>query len=483
MTLLAAVEGTDGSLPLTSDLLDITDSHVDELCRWLFDPDRRVPVIVFTPDPQSADAQQRFATQLARDVAGVAVVVRLHNAAAAAAFCRQVGPHLQVYGGAMRTYLPGLRPQEPFPRRHRVLSAATMRALRSRSANAVRDQVLGLSTRRTPPASFPLVRRVLARRSAERTVADRRRPAAAKSVQPTLFPSPAEPDTLPGFPQPPTLLPEGNPRIHRQGTAAPEVNRVPAPTAKLAEADEEIALLYSEIDDLTRQLGEEQRSREELEDLRLERDVVMIDLADSERANERIRARVRWLESELTRHQVHLAGVEIPDEFALPDVPPSVVEVLELAAARLPHLEIGATADAAAGLDVHPRAEHWAFKIWQALAALNSYAQARSSQAWNNSFLAWCLEPPSGGVAVPATWAALSESETTNTTPKLREARTFPLPRTVVPAGRVYMPAHVKIQQGGTPCPRVHFHDDSGGQTGKIYIGYVGDHLPTANFR
>jgi hypothetical protein len=160
-----------------------------------------------------------------------------------------------VYGGAMRTYLPGLRPQEPFPRRHRVLSAATMRALRSRSANAVRDQVLGLSTRRTPPASYPLVRRVLARRSAERTVADRRRPAAAKSVQPTLFPSPAEPDTLPGFPQPPTLLPEGNPRLPRQGTAAPEVNRVPAPTAKLAEADEEIALLYSEIDDLTRAAG------------------------------------------------------------------------------------------------------------------------------------------------------------------------------------------------------------------------------------
>lgn len=434
--LLAAVEGTDGSLPLTSDLLDITAGHVGELCGWLFDPGRRVPVIVFTPDPQAADDQHRFATRLARDVAGVAVVVRLPDPAAAAAFARRVGPQLLVYGGAMRTYLPGLTPQELFPRRHRVLSAATMRALRSRSAHAVRDQVLGLSTRRTSPPSYPLVRRILARGSAKRAAA---------------------------------ALPESRP---------------PAPAGPAgSEAAAEIELLYAEIDELTRQLGEERRGQEELEYVRTERDVVTIDLNDAERENERLRARVRWLESELTRHQVHLARVEPPGDFAHPEIPSSVVEVLDFAAARLRHVTIGATADAAAGLDVHPRAEHWAFKIWQALAALNSYAEARGAGRWNNSFLAWCAEPPPGGKAVPATWTALSESETTNTTPKLRAARTFAVPTAVTSAGRIYMPAHLKIQQGGAPCPRVHFHDDSGGATGLIHVGYVGDHLPTANFR
>jgi hypothetical protein len=421
--LLAAVEGTDGSLPLTSDLLDITAGHVDELCGWMFDERRRVPVIVFAPDPQSADDQLRFATRLARDVAGVAVVVRLPDAAAAAALSRSVGPHLQVYGGAMRTYLPGLTPQEPFPRRHRVLSAATMRALRFRSANAVRDQVLGLSTRRTPPPTYPLVRRALARGPAE----------------PSVRPQPA--DEL-------RLL------------------QTESPTTDAGELD----LAYEEISDLTRQL----------EYLGIERDVVTIDLNDAERDNERLRARVRWLESELTQHQVHLAGVEPPDDFV---VPSSVVEVLELAGCRLQHLEIGATADAAAGLDVHPRADHWAFKIWKALDALNSYAEARRSGQWSNSFLAWCSEPPSGRRAVPATWTALSESETTNTKPKLREARTFAVPEAVTAARRVYMPAHIKIAQGGSPCPRIHFHDDSGGATGRIHVGYVGDHLPTANFR
>jgi hypothetical protein len=495
--LLAAVEGTDGSLPLTSDLLDITAGHVGELCGWLFDADRRVPVVVFTPDPQATDEQHRFATRLARDVAGVAVVVRLPDAGAAAAFSRRVGPHLQVYGGAMRTYLPGLTPKELFPRRHRVLSAATMRALRSRSANAVRDQVLGLSTRRTSPPSYPLVRRVLARGSAEQSAARRRPQAPPTAPQPTLFPVPAEQtlfpaptesalsiDRAPDIEPPIPALAEGV-ESARSVRAAPPAESAAATGAalKLAEATTEIELLYAEIDDVTRQLGEEQRSQAELEYVRTERDVATIDLSDSERDNERLRARVRWLESELTRRQVHLAGVEPPDDFAALEIPTSIVEVLDFASARLPNLEIGATSDAAAGLDVHPRAEHWAFKIWKALAALNSYAEARKSGQWSNSFLAWCLEPPSGGKAVPATWAALSESETTNTMPKLREARTFTVPRAVIPAGRLYMPAHVKIQQGGTPCPRIHFHDDTGGATGQVYVGYIGDHLPTANFK
>jgi hypothetical protein len=66
--------------------------------------------------------------------------------------------------------------------------------------------------------------------------------------------------------------------------------------------------------------------------------------------------------------------------------------------------------------------------------------------------------------------------------PKLREARIFPVPAAVDPARRAYMAAHIKIQQGGTPCPRIHFHDDTAGTNGKIYVGYIGDHLPTANF-
>ena len=510
--LLAAVEGTDASLPLTSEVLDITEGHVDELRGWLFDPRRRIPVIVFSPDPQQPEEQARFARRLARDVTGVAVVVRLHNVAAAAAFNRRVGTHLQVYGGGMRTYLPGLTPNEPFPRRHRILSAASMRALGQRSANAVRDQVLTLSTRRPPPVSYVLVRRALSRGSAARPVPDRRPPA----THPALFPAPGEPAVLPGLsgdvavPEAPAETAQGNRLLRATLTLAgvdpsaitlvDEPADVEALTAerlalqdlllrsmpanaeageKLAEAGAEITMLYAEIDDLTIQLTEEQKVRGEVEDLRLSWELGEIELTDLERDNERLRARIRWLESELSAHHVHVAGQETPGQLT---VPGNVVETLELAA-RLPLLSIGATSDAAAGLDVHPQAERWALKIWQALAALNDYAEARSAGTWTNSFLAWCQAPPSGGAAVPARWVALSESETTTTMPKLREARTFAVPTEVEASGRAYMQAHLKIQQGGTPCPRIHFHDDTGGRTGRIHVGYVGDHLPTASFR
>ncbi|GGN82324.1 hypothetical protein GCM10010112_59590 [Actinoplanes lobatus] len=512
--LLAEVEGTDASLPLTSEVLDITEGHIDELRGWLFDPSRRVPVIVFSPDPQQPEDQARFARRLARDVTGVAVVVRLHNVASAAAFNRRVGTHLQVYGGGMRTYLPGLTPNEPFPRRHRILSAASMRALGQRSANAVRDQVLTLSTRRPPPASYVLVRRALSRGSAARTMPDRRTPA----EHPALFPTPGEPTLLPGLsgsvtaPEvpAPAETAERNRLLRATLTLAgvdpsaialvDEPAEVETLTAerlalqdlllrsmaanagageKLAEAGAEIAMLYAEIDDLTVQLTEEQKMRGEVEDLRLGWELGEIELTDLERDNERLRARIRWLESELSAHHVHVAGQETPGQMILPG---NVVETLELAA-RLPFLSIGATSDAAAGLDVHPQAERWAIKIWQALAALNAYAEARSTGAWTNSFLAWCQAPPSGGAAVPATWVALSESETTTTMPRLREARTFAVPVQVEASGRAYMQAHIKIQQGGTPCPRIHFHDDTGGRTRRIHIGYVGDHLPTASFR
>jgi hypothetical protein len=529
--LLAAVEGTDGPLPLTSEVLDITESHVGELSSWLFDSRRRVPVIVFTPDPEYAEPQQRFAKTLARDVTGVAVVVRLVDADAAAAFTRHVGTHLHVFGGGMRTYLPGLQRMEPFPKRHRVLSAATMRAIGRRSANAVRDQVLGLSTRRTPPTSYPLVQRALARNLVERNLGERRRalrPPIAPPIQPELFPARAETPTIPGIdeaiglstsaiatsatqeanevlramlafasvdassiPRTTTESRDADVDAERQGLerllervlrAASEPTGVePDLTAKISTLEEDNTLLFAEVDVLQGQLAEYQQSSAEVEKLRFDREFAELELIDAERTAEHLHARIRWLESELATAGVHVVGVATPAK-SLPEAPASLVEVIQLARKHLDRLAIGSTDDAAAGLDVHPQAELWAIKVWRALVALNAYAGSRAAGKWSNSFLAWCQEPPSGQPAIPATWVALKESETTNTMPKLREARTFRIPKAIQPAGTIYMPAHVKIQQGGTPCPRIHFHDDAGAITGKIHIGYIGDHLPTANF-
>ena len=83
---------------------------------------------------------------------------------------------------------------------------------------------------------------------------------------------------------------------------------------------------------------------------------------------------------------------------------------------------------------------------------------------------------------MPGAWIALKESSTIDNRPDLRRARTFVVPIKVEHDGLSYMAAHVKITPGGVPAPRLHFHDDTGGATGKIYIGYLGEHLHTADF-
>jgi hypothetical protein len=39
------------------------------------------------------------------------------------------------------------------------------------------------------------------------------------------------------------------------------------------------------------------------------------------------------------------------------------------------------------------------------------------------------------------------------------------------------MLAHIKsIQGGGMQIPRIYFHDDTKGKTGKVHIGFIGPH-------
>jgi hypothetical protein len=42
------------------------------------------------------------------------------------------------------------------------------------------------------------------------------------------------------------------------------------------------------------------------------------------------------------------------------------------------------------------------------------------------------------------------------------------------------MDAHFKIARKGMVSPRIYYHDDAS-RTGKIYVGYIGKHLPNAH--
>ncbi len=216
--------------------------------------------------------------------------------------------------------------------------------------------------------------------------------------------------------------------------------------------------------------------RESFAGLREDHELLELELADVLRSNDKLRRRAEWLRGRLPAADQHAPAEEVVE------APAFVAEVIELARARLRHVVIGPTDQEAAELDVHASASLCAAKAWDALLALESFAAARSSGEFAGGFRHWCLRPDDHSHAVSAQAVAMGESETVDCNPELRAKRVFPVPPDVVPDGKIYMPAHIKLLKRGDVAPRLHFHDDSGGATGKVYVGYIGRHLPTARF-
>lgn len=82
-----------------------------------------------------------------------------------------------------------------------------------------------------------------------------------------------------------------------------------------------------------------------------------------------------------------------------------------------------------------------------------------------------------GDVVLPTRWVGLHESVLVRTNQRFRALRTLPVAEEAVAEGRIYMESHIRIELGGTPCPRIHFYDDTNGVTRKIHVGWFGDHL------
>ena len=119
---------------------------------------------------------------------------------------------------------------------------------------------------------------------------------------------------------------------------------------------------------------------------------------------------------------------------------------------------------------------------WRGLRALAAYAQDRVN-GWNKGgFWEWCAE--GGPLSWPATSKKLSmtESETVQNNPKLRETRIFKVAAELDPSGQILMLAHLKIAEvGGNLAPRIYFHDDTGGATSQVHVGFVGPHYLVPN--
>ncbi|MBX6169723.1 MAG: hypothetical protein IRY84_19125, partial [Thermobispora bispora] len=213
------------------------------------------------------------------------------------------------------------------------------------------------------------------------------------------------------------------------------------------------------------------------DDLRVAHELLREEYAEAVAANRKLEERVRWLERALAESGHPVYGVPTPEE---PFTPTSLAEALVEARARLTHLVIGPTDASAVRLDhADPvLSRTWAAKAWDALLALDDFARARSSGEFSGGFHDWCADGSGGRRVIPTGMLAMRESSSVTGNAKFSQPRTFPVPAEVHPGGKIVMEAHVKLRAVGYPAPRMYFHDDSGGATGKIYIGYLGDHLP-----
>lgn len=160
-------------------------------------------------------------------------------------------------------------------------------------------------------------------------------------------------------------------------------------------------------------------------------------------------------------------------------LPDSSVEALVAARELLPFLVIGATEEDCGTLDDHQKRAIWAKKIWSSLRALNDYGRAKAESHFHGDIAMYRQNTPDGATPLLAEYAP-TESKSTTDDVSLVAARTFAVPTDIDVVGKIYMDQHLKIDRGGQSAPRIHLYDDSGGGTQRIYIGYIGPHLPTA---
>lgn len=270
---------------------------------------------------------------------------------------------------------------------------------------------------------------------------------------------------------------------------SPGTGGLPAPVPAVT-PEQQISALTTRLEEIQTQLSEQQhRHKAELDALRLELDENTLrreldelraeaggfeeDLIAADALLDDQARRIAWLQRELAK-----TGRPYGEDLAQDDVgAPASWRELFGAADSFAHLALADVDDQVMALRGHPSEPTWLRRTWEALRALNAYAQAKAARGADEvpHFSAY-LQLPDAGFVIPSYRYRPAESGTVMTNRKLRDARVFPIARGTEPE-RVFMSEHIRIGSGSPPAPRLYFFDDTAGSS-KIHVGYIGKHLP-----
>lgn len=115
-------------------------------------------------------------------------------------------------------------------------------------------------------------------------------------------------------------------------------------------------------------------------------------------------------------------------------------------------------------------------KTWEVLLTFNAYVEARTDGSFDGGLIQYQRNHETHGKYMRITKLSPRESNTVQQNQKMRDQRTFDVPKTIDPSGKRTMFAHVPLATGRGRSPRLYF-EDTWTTNGRVTIGYIGAHL------
>lgn len=486
--ILTCIEAYDGRALLSDRPVPLAASDIGDLIDVLCDPDRRGMAFVAGSDPGNPVQEWRSLVKaVLHDTVGAASAYLL-DPAATARLQQELGERHAVPAGTIRSYRPEVDPASYVDaRRHRVLGQARLEADRPRYlarllGHAAREQ------QHSQPLPHHLTRLATRLARAENqmlaasTVTVATVPAAPETpvsteVVPSIEPKPAAAAAGPAdaaLLPPPGYVAELTNAVQQllgQPLTSASVQQL-VTLARMGQAGEaRKPPLQQRADELTDEVeqvtGERDHWFREAEDLELELALLAEHASDQD-------DRVQYLQRRLQEAgQAEAAWSEVPDEERR-RIPDNYEQLLEWMS-RLPHIVFTGDPEVTLELSQQDAVGRWARNTWDALLALEGYAQAKSD-GFHGNFRNYLDSADVVGPRIAASRYVPVEGETVANKEKWRSERTFPVPAQIDHSGHVFMQAHIRIALKRTTSPRLHFCDATA-TDGRIYVGYIGKHL------
>lgn len=467
----------DGNHSLTPQPVSVGAPDTEDVIACITDQTRRGLLFVSGSSLDSDIPQSQwngYVSTILKDTVGLSSAYLL-DAEATEDFNRRVPESHRVRPYTIRTFRPDVHIDEPLDsERHRILTTASIvrddpRWLQRLLGNRARETAISASL----PAAVRRVDRRL-RDALDSLLLDRTTAAAAEKL--VELPKTVEPTTeLAGADHISEILRVMLAQVFGDGSVTEDSLRrlgqlaLDAKSIRQSNADarQRLQTLENRVD-----AGEEhiRELQERLEDEQLER-------AQADEENAEMERQLRFLRTKLASTGSAEAWL-IPEKDRRDIAPESFGELLSRLD-EFEHIAFTGEPNYALELDEHEGLGTWSGKCWRALQALEDFVALSIAGKFSGSVEMYLNSTPAGAHGFSAKRHASRESEDVGKNPKYRKPRTLPVPAEVAPEESVFMEAHFKIGQSGLISPRMHYFDDNS-RTGKVYVGYIGRHLPTS---